>query len=115
VTRYFLHICRQDGMILDPDGGELPSLAEAKVAAIEGLRELLAEAVRYGTKFDTTGISIENEAGEKLASVSLRDALPEQLLATLTRLLATDRFKVSEKPSWGVPGHLTQTPDQNGH
>jgi hypothetical protein len=80
VTRYFLHLCRQDDMIADPDGGELSSLDEAKLAAIEGLRELLASAVRGGTSFDTTGIRIENEAGQELAFVSIKDALPTSLL-----------------------------------
>lgn len=44
MPRYFFHIRYRDGLVLDPEGVEFPSIDFAREEAISSAREILAHA-----------------------------------------------------------------------
>jgi len=75
MARYFLHINNGGGYSEDTEGQELPDLAAARMAAIEGVRSLLSEEARQG-QLDLSGtIEIADADGNILLSVPFSDAV----------------------------------------
>jgi len=84
MPRYYRHIRHGDGFIEDPEGIELDGLDAARAEAIDGIRDLLAEAVRRG-KDDVLddSIVVTDEAGQELMTIPFREGLPPRLQDTL--------------------------------
>jgi hypothetical protein len=76
VPRYFLHI---DEFESDPEGTHLPDLEAARREALLSAREMLAEWIACGAEDIPTRIVISDEAGNVLAVVHMREALPRAL------------------------------------
>jgi len=75
MARYYLHINNGGGYSEDTEGQELPDLAAARMAAIEGVRSLLSEEARQG-QLDLSGtIEIADADGNILLSVPFSDAV----------------------------------------
>ena len=79
MAHFYFHQRTRDGMVEDPDGSELPDLAAAIADALVAARHLWAEAILQQVDRAGESFEITDAQGEVLASVLLRDALPESL------------------------------------
>jgi uncharacterized protein DUF6894 len=76
----FLHLRLTRGSDQLPDDDEpeeFPNIKAARVAAVESLRELAAEAIRAGRSLDYTGIDITDQNGRLLTQVLTSEAVPQ--------------------------------------
>jgi hypothetical protein len=79
MARFYLHINNGGGYSEDPEGQELPDLAEAHRQAIDGVRSLLSEEARHG-QLDLSGsIEIADGDGNILMIVPFREAFDLRL------------------------------------
>jgi hypothetical protein len=76
LPRFFLHIGELD---TDPEGTELPDLNAARLEAILGAREMLAEWILHAKDDIATRIIITDAQNKVLAVVQMRDLLPRAL------------------------------------
>ena len=75
MTMYYFHL--RDGRQYVPDetGMDLPDIEAARVEAVQGARDILADQLRAGEALDGQAIEIANAAGEVLEVVTFKDAL----------------------------------------
>lgn len=91
MPRYYRHIRQGDQLIEDPEGIDLADLDAARAEAIEGIRDLVAEAIRQGKEdWLMDGIVIMDEAGRELMRIPFIEALPPQLYKLLHSVLSFD-------------------------
>ena len=76
MPRYYFHVEAKDGLIEDQEGEELPAPERARLKALMGAREILAEAIRAGRDVDVLSIIVTDEQGKRLFVVAVADALP---------------------------------------
>ena len=74
MPRYFFHVY-DDIIAEDEEGSELPNLAAARLNALRGARDLIAEQVRRGYILLSHWIYVIDEQGEKVLTVTFRDAV----------------------------------------
>jgi hypothetical protein len=74
VPRYFFHVY-DDVIAQDEEGAELPNLAAARLKAFIGARSLIAEQVQRGYFVLSHWIDVVDEQGEKVLTVTFRDAV----------------------------------------
>jgi hypothetical protein len=88
MPRYYRHIRHGDELMEDPEGIELPGLDAARAEAIDGIRDLLGEAIRRG-KDDLLddAIVITDEAGQELMTIPFREGLPPRLQDALLAMM----------------------------
>ncbi len=92
MPRYYRHIRQNDQLIPDPEGIDLPSLEAARAEAIEGIRDLLADAVRRGIDdWLADAIVIMDEDGQELMTIPFIEALPPRLYKLLYSVLSSAR------------------------
>jgi hypothetical protein len=83
MERYFLHIEKVGGRILeDEEGSELQAAHEE---ASKDARDLLGRAIAEGRELDTVAIIVTNDQGQDLDRVLLTAVLPNNLLPHLSR------------------------------
>ncbi|MBM1169882.1 DUF6894 family protein [Microvirga arabica] len=84
MPRYYRHIRQSDRLIEDPEGIERPNLDAARTEALNGIRDLLAEAIKQG-KDDLLddAIVIADETGRELMTIPFIEALPPRLSEAL--------------------------------
>jgi hypothetical protein len=76
---FYLHAHNSTGFVEDEEGQDLPDLAAARAAAVDGIRSILAGEVRAGS-LDTRGrIDIADDTGRVLATVRFREAVELRL------------------------------------
>jgi hypothetical protein len=74
MLRYFFHIRRSDHeLVPDDEGAEFGGLEAAKHEAVETIRDLAAEAIKRGDKFQSLSIEIADDAGEVLDTIRARE------------------------------------------
>lgn len=61
----------------DQEPQEFADLEEARIEALQSLRELAAEAILSAQPFDYSGIEIADENGAKVADVQATEAVPQ--------------------------------------
>jgi hypothetical protein len=90
MARYYRHIRQGDRLVEDPEGVELPDLDAARAEALQGIRDVLAEAIKRGddTALDEV-IVIADEAGREMMTIPFADALPPRLRRGLLGEVAT--------------------------
>jgi hypothetical protein len=77
---FYRHIRQGVQLIHDTDGIELTDLDAARADALEGIRDILAEAIKRGTDVPLDdAIVITDEAGRELMSIPFIEALPPRL------------------------------------
>jgi hypothetical protein len=59
----------------DEEGAELPNLAAARLNALIGARDLMTEQVRRGYIVLSHWIDVMDEQGEKVLTITFRDAV----------------------------------------
>ena len=74
MPRYFLNVY-DDVVAVDEEGVELPNLAAARLQAVRGARDLMTEQVRHGYLVLSHWIDVVDEQGEKVLTVTFRDAI----------------------------------------
>ncbi|HMC91634.1 MAG TPA: hypothetical protein VKI45_04150 [Allosphingosinicella sp.] len=72
---YFLHVFNRTGWSRDDEGQDLPDLAAARGAAVDGIRSILSDEVVHGAIDFEGRVDIVDEAGNLLESVSFADAV----------------------------------------
>ena len=75
MPRYYLHIYDSYGIAADEEGHDLPDLAAARSAAIEGIRCILSETVREGVMSFGGRIVIMDAWGHVVATVPFAEAV----------------------------------------
>ena len=80
MPQYYRHIRQGDQLIHDTDGVELADLDAARADALEGIRDILAEAIKRGNDVPIDdAIVITNKAGRELMTIAFIEALPPRL------------------------------------
>ncbi len=74
MPRYFFHVY-DDVIAQDEEGAELPNLAAARLNALRGARELIADQVRRGYRVRSHWIDVVDEQGEKVLTITFGDAV----------------------------------------
>jgi len=74
VPRYFFNVY-DDVIAEDEEGVELPNLAAANLQALRGARDLISEQVKHGYMVLSHWIEVIDEHGEKVLTVTFRDAV----------------------------------------
>ena len=74
---FYIHFRTGDQIARDDLGIELPSLEEARDAAVLSAREILADNVKSNTKNPLRAVIIAGESGQDLLEIPVRDVLPE--------------------------------------
>ncbi len=74
MPRYFFHVY-DDVIAEDEEGSELPNLAAARLNALRGARDIIAEQVRRGYFVLSHWIDVVNEQGERVLTVTFGDAV----------------------------------------
>jgi hypothetical protein len=88
MPRFYCHIRQGEQLIEDPDGIERPDLDAARADALEGIRDLLAEAMKQGADdLLDDAILITDEAGRELMTIPFMEGLPPRLYKALLHVL----------------------------
>jgi hypothetical protein len=74
VPRYFFHVY-DDVIAEDEEGAELPNVAAARLNALQGARDLIADQVKRGYFVLSHWIDVTDEQGEKVMTVKFGDAV----------------------------------------
>jgi hypothetical protein len=74
MPRYFFNVY-DDIIAQDEEGAELPNHAAARLNALRGARDLIAEQVRRGYLVLSHWIDVVDEQGEKVLTLTFRDAV----------------------------------------
>ena len=90
MPRFYLHVCNGDGFTEDEEGLELPDL-HARVAAIHGLRDIMASELKDGLLKTASFVEIENEDNELLLTVPFHEAVAVQE-PSVRRVLKRERL-----------------------
>jgi len=90
MPRYYRHIRHGNQLIEDPEGIVLSDLDAARADALNGIRDLLAEAMKGG-KDDILddAIVIEDESGRELMTIPFTEGLPPRLREALLAMLGS--------------------------
>jgi hypothetical protein len=72
---YYFHMRCEGVLDEDPEGIELPDLAQAKNAALEGAREIMAERLKHGIPMNGSQFEVTDNAGNLLHVLKFTDAL----------------------------------------
>jgi hypothetical protein len=73
MPRYYFHVFN-DAVAMDDEGVDLPDLDAAREQALESARELVCDAVHKGHLNLEHRIEIEDEKGERVLTLTFRDA-----------------------------------------
>jgi hypothetical protein len=76
MARFYIHFRNRDKIDKDDSGIDLPSLAEAREAALVSLRELLAENIHAGSETPVEAAIIADKCGRELMAIPVQDVLP---------------------------------------
>lgn len=82
--RFFFHQQTKGGLIVDPDGSELPDIEAARAEAVASARQLWAAAIIAGADLPVQSFEIADQAGHLLLSVPSGEALPPSLRGGVT-------------------------------
>ena len=74
MPRYFFNVY-DDVIAHDDEGLELPNIAAARLNAMRGARDLIAEQVRHGYFVLSHWIEVLDEAGETVLTLPFREAV----------------------------------------
>jgi hypothetical protein len=72
---FYLHLCNGNGFTEDAEGAEYVNLADARVAAIAGLRDIMAAELKEGSMNMASFIEIEGADHQLLTTVQFVDAV----------------------------------------
>ena len=79
MPRFYINFQNGDRISKDDEGIELPSLEEARKAALISAREILADNIKGNAKNPLRAVIITGENGQDLMTILAKDVLPEPL------------------------------------
>jgi hypothetical protein len=79
MPRFYINFRNGDEIAKDDIGIELPSLEEARAAALISAREIVADNIKDNAKNPLLAVIITGESGQHLMTIPARDVLPESL------------------------------------
>lgn len=74
MPRYFFHVY-DDVIAIDEEGMELPNVAAARLQALRGARDIVAEQVKHGYFVLSHWIDVVDDGGEAVLTLSFREAV----------------------------------------
>jgi hypothetical protein len=77
MSKFYINFRNGDQIARDPEGAELPDLDAAKEAAMNSVRELLADNLKAASKAGIDAVIITDESGQELATIVAKDILNE--------------------------------------
>ena len=80
MSRYYFHLRLVDRVIADQDGIDFPDATSARQEALTAARQILADAIRFGSEDIPQAFVITDGEGRELETVLLAAVLPKQLL-----------------------------------
>lgn len=75
MPRYYFNIIGEDGVREDLEGSELPSVASARMDALEDARCLMSDAILLGQDISSRRLEFCNGTGDILLTVPFADAI----------------------------------------
>ncbi|MBB3318255.1 MULTISPECIES: hypothetical protein [unclassified Rhizobium] len=72
---YYFNLCSDDGIDLDQQGLDLPTLDDARREANRAAREMVAELVLEDRKIDGMRFEIADHAGNRVETIYFRDVI----------------------------------------
>jgi hypothetical protein len=79
MTRYFFHIRRNDETVLDEEGDEFASLDDARVSAVNAIRELVAAKIKRGLMILNEHMEVRDESDALHLVISFHEVIEGQL------------------------------------
>ena len=79
MTRYFFHIRRNGETVLDEEGGEFASLDDARISAVNAVRELVAAKIKRGLMILNEHMEVRDEADALQLVISFHEVIEGQL------------------------------------
>ncbi len=79
MPRFFLHIKQGAHLLRDEEGSILPTVADARMQALEAAREICTNAIRRGSDLEADAIVITDQDDQWVMFVPVSEALPAQL------------------------------------
>ena len=78
MSRYYFHLRLADGrLIADQEGSDLPDAAAARHEALAAARQILADAIGFGSENIPQAIAIADGEGHQLETVPFAAVLPK--------------------------------------
>jgi hypothetical protein len=78
MARFYINFRRGDQLAKDDVGIDLPSLDEARKAALISVREIVADYVKGPATAPLEAVIITDEGGQELMTITASEVLPEQ-------------------------------------
>lgn len=78
MPRYYFHVAGTTSYVLDNEGTELASLADARCEAVEDARTLMSNAILNGRDISGRSIEICDDSGAVLLRLPLSDAFSRE-------------------------------------
>jgi hypothetical protein len=82
MPKFYFHFQEGGRTVADEEGSEFPDLAAARDEAIRTARDLLSQAIRFGTAEVPDALVIADRAGQTLDTVPLLSVLPKPFRAS---------------------------------
>jgi hypothetical protein len=79
MTRYFFHIRRNGEIVLDEEGDEFASLDDARISAVNAIRELVAAKIKRGLMILNEHMEVRDEADALQLVISFHEVIEGQL------------------------------------
>jgi hypothetical protein len=79
MPQFYFHFQTGTRIARDQDGIELPSASVATEEAKSTAREMVAEAVKFGSQDVPDCIIVANDAGREVAKIGLAEVVPVRL------------------------------------
>jgi hypothetical protein len=75
MPKFYINFRSGDQIAQDPEGAELPSLDDAREAAMNSVRELLADNLKADSRAGMDAAIITDESGHELVTILVKDIL----------------------------------------
>jgi len=79
MTTFFFNFSKGGAVAQDREGLDAPDLEAARTLAISSAREILADNIKANEGNPIESVTITDESGAELLTISVRDVLPERL------------------------------------
>jgi hypothetical protein len=102
MQKFFFHLNLGHTDVIDIEGSDFPSVAEARAEALSTFQEVAGERISKGQPLELLSVRICDEAGDLITEVfadeALRPVIPPQAIRGLISK-QTDRYAHSAEPS----------------
>ena len=79
MPKFFFNFRKGNSIAKDDSGVDLPSLEDARQAALGSAREMVADNVKQNSSRPVEAVIVTDEVGRELLTICAKDVLPEAL------------------------------------